>query len=170
MIKVLGFEPITAPDAHVLVLGTMPGEESLRAGEYYANRRNSFWRIVSELFGFSAGASYRARVEALKSHGVALWDVLETCERGGSLDSKIQIRTAEPNDFRTFLAEHPKIQQICFNGKIASDLFKRLVLPRLSQAEEIPNLLVLPSTSPANTSMNHQQKVLQWKKLKEGIR
>lgn len=168
--KVLGFEPITAPNARVLVLGTMPGEESLRAGEYYANRRNSFWRIVSELFGFSSGDSYRARIEALKSHGVALWDVLETCERGGSLDSKIRMRTAMPNDFRTFLAEHPMIQRICFNGKMASALFKRLALSRLSQAEEVPNLLVLPSTSPANTSMNHEQKLLQWKKIKEGIR
>ncbi len=165
--RILGFEAIIAPDARVLVLGTMPGEESMRVGEYYANRRNSFWSIMSELFGFPSDASYRERIEGLKARGVALWDVLHACERDGSLDSKIRMRTAEPNDFQTLLTEHPKMQRICFNGRKASDLFERLVLPRLSQIGDVSNLLVLPSTSPANTQLSYEQKAAQWTKIKE---
>lgn len=102
--RITGFEPICALDARVLILGTMPGKESLRVGEYYANPRNSFWGIVGELLGFSIEADYGARVESLKSHGIALWDVLAIWDRDGSLDSKIRMSTAIPNRtiFRRF--------------------------------------------------------------------
>ncbi|MCH7547970.1 MAG: DNA-deoxyinosine glycosylase [Candidatus Krumholzibacteriota bacterium] len=166
--KITSFEPIIAPDTRILILGTMPSEASLRAGEYYAHPRNAFWRIMSELFGFPGEAGYRERVKGLKSQGVSVWDVLQACERAGSLDASIQMRTAEPNDFRAFLAEHPGVQRICFNGQKAAELFTRLVLPHLPHTDDVPDLLVLPSTSPANAQLTYEQKVSQWKKIKEG--
>ena len=92
------FAPSVYPGAKVLILGSMPGEESLRRQEYYAFPRNAFWRIMGELFGFSRELSYRERLARLGEHGVALWDVLESCRREGSLDTRI----SEPvrNDIR----------------------------------------------------------------------
>ena len=123
---------------------------------------------MGELFGFERDDAYRARCERLKSNGVALWDVLQACEREGSLDSNIQMSTAEPNDFQTFMTEHSRIRRIYFNGQKASDLFQRLVLPQLSQTDDSMNMLVLPSTSPANAQLTYEQKLSRWKAIKEG--
>src|SRR6185503_14480383 len=110
------FDPIEDRNAEVLVLGSMPGQASLDASQYYAHRHNAFWRIIAELLHFDVASPYAVRIEALKAARIALWDVLQSCTRVGSLDSMIQGRTQLANDFRTFFRDHPKITRVFFNG------------------------------------------------------
>ena len=137
---VRGFPAIEGRRARVLVLGTMPGERSLRAREYYAHPRNCFWTAVGE----GREVAYSVRCRRLRARGIAVWDVLDRCVREGSLDAAI--RAARPNDFAAFHRRHPELSAILFNGTKARDLFDRLVPP-------LPGvrLRTLPSTSPANT-------------------
>jgi len=153
------FPPIVGPDARVLILGSMPGAASLHAGQYYAHKHNSFWRIVGELFGAGLDLPYPDRLQILTRSGVALWDVLESCVRIGSLDSAIT--DEHPNDFAAFFAEHRCIDHIFFNGAKAEQAFTRRVLPTLA-----PNRLTLrrlPSTSPAHAGMSFQRKLDAWR-------
>ncbi len=83
--RIHSFEPIEDRDAEVLILGSMPGRASLMAGQYYAHARNAFWPIMAELLQFEATAPYGVRVQALKAARIALWDVLHSCVREGSL-------------------------------------------------------------------------------------
>ena len=113
---------MTTPQARVLVLGSMPGAISLRQGRYYAHPRNAFWPIAAEILGFDPALDYALRLERLTQAGVALWDVLQGCEREGSLDA--DIRNAVPNDFAGFRA-HPRLRRVCLNGGKAASLFRR---------------------------------------------
>jgi hypoxanthine-DNA glycosylase len=153
------FPPVITPEARILILGTMPGEESLRLGRYYANPRNQFWRIMQELFSIPAGAEYADRIARLQQNHLALWDVLHSCERSGSLDSAI--RNAVPNDFRALFAGHPGLKVIAFNGRKAGEWFERWVTEEPSGCQKI----VLPSTSPA-AAMDFKKKLAEWSVLK----
>ena len=93
-----GFPPIADKKATILILGTMPGEESLRKQEYYGNPRNTFWKIMATLFEFEHEEIYEERVKRLKINHIALWDVMQACERLGSLDSAIIDNTIAEND------------------------------------------------------------------------
>lgn len=161
---VSGLAPAGAAQPRVLVLGSMPGVASLRAQRYYAHPRNAFWRIAGDCLGFDAGLSYEARLAALASAGVALWDVLAACERPGSLDSAIDRATARPNDFEAFFATRPGIVRLCFNGAAAADLYERRVLPSLPArpGEETAHFR-LPSTSPAHAAMSYSDKLAAWR-------
>lgn len=167
MTRVRSFPPIAAPDARVLVLGSMPGEPSLKAWEYYANKQNHFWRILGELLGFEATAPYVARMHHVQSARVAVWDVLLSCEREGSLDSAIKRTSREVNDFQSFFAVYTKITHIFFNGGAAESCFCSLVLPRLGDREL--NLARLPSTSPANASYSFARKLAEWRAILEPL-
>lgn len=95
--------------------------------QYYANPRNAFWRISGELFGFDAGAPYEKRPAALRSHGVALWDVLHKCRRQGSSDARIEPKSMVVNDFEALFASYPAIARVYFNAALAATVFGRLV-------------------------------------------
>lgn len=159
---VCSFPPASRPDARVLVLGTMPGMASLAAGRYYAHPRNAFWPIAAQVLGFGAGLPYEARLAALNAAGVALWDVLAACERPGSLDADIVPASAQPNDFAAFLAAHPRVARICFNGAKARALFRRHVRPGLADVAGL-EYVALPSTSPAHAAMPPAAKLLAWR-------
>ncbi len=135
------FPPIVDGRARVLVLGTLPGEESLRRQEYYAHPRNLFWPILFALFDAAPAADYRAKLDLAMAQRVALWDVCAVGEREASADATI--RREQPNAIDQLLDTHPLIRAVAFNGTGARRLHDRH-FPRR------PNLayLVLPSTSP----------------------
>ena len=160
MTRVQGFAPIADADARILVLGSMPSEASLAAGQYYAHPRNQFWPIVAQLFRFDVAAPYRARTQALESAGVAVWDVLHSCVRRGSLDSSIETDGLAVNDFRAFFIAHDKIRHVFFNGSKAEHCYKRYVLPGI--APRAIGYVRLPSTSPANASLSFADKLAAW--------
>lgn len=143
----------------------MPGKASLAARQYYAHPRNAFWPIVERLHGVPADSPYEQRTRALAKAGVALWDVLAHCCRESSLDSDIELPSAQPNDLAGFLAGHPQIRLICFNGQPAQRLFERLVLPELGNDHRAIMRLTLPSTSPANARLSLEMKLEAWKAL-----
>ncbi len=155
---VKSFSPIAHESSKTLILGSMPGLISLQAGQYYAHPRNSFWPIIAGIYGFSAESPYEVKIQNVISHGIAIWDVLQSCERHGSLDSDIVNGTRVPNDFGLFFKQHPHIKRICFSGAEAENSFRRLV----SMSLDLKNfrLVRLPSTSPANTQAFEQKKTV----------
>jgi hypoxanthine-DNA glycosylase len=159
--RLRGFPPIADRRAHVLVLGSMPSAASLAAGEYYAFRHNQFWRIAGSLCGFPPDAPYARRKAGLKRSRVALWDVLESCVRPGSLDADIREGSIRVNDFAAFLAAHPAIRRVCFNGRKAEASWRRRVAPTLPKSRRLEYRL-LPSTSPAHAGMSYRAKLKVW--------
>ncbi len=156
-----GFPPLARLDARILILGSMPGEVSLQASEYYAHPRNAFWQIMGAAFGASPQLAYEQRTGRLLAAGVALWDVVARCRRSGSLDADIEKGSVEANDFSAFFQVHRSIRKIVFNGAAAEALFRRHVRPQLSGLPEIP-MLRLPSTSPANAGIRPAEKQAIW--------
>jgi len=157
------FPPIGAPDAALLILGSMPGRASLLANQYYAHPRNAFWPIMGELFGAGPDIPYARRVRVLKHAGIAVWDVLASCTRGSSLDADIDEESIVPNDFASFFRAHPRVQRVFFNGAKAEASFRRYVLRGL--AATTLHLERLPSTSPANASWSQARKLRAWRVL-----
>jgi hypoxanthine-DNA glycosylase len=160
-----GFEPIAAPDARVLVLGSMPGVVSLQAGEYYAHPRNAFWRIIEALFGIPVALPYGERCRRLLEHRIAVWDVLRACTRPGSLDSSIVESSIVANDFRGFFAAHRGIEAVYFNGAKAESAYRRHVQPTLPEPAADLGLTRLPSTSPAHASLSFDDKLERWRTI-----
>ncbi len=152
------FHPVVSSDARILILGSMPGELSLARQEYYAHPRNQFWRIMQALYTIPAQAAYLDRLTALKDHRLALWDVLEACERTGSLDSAI--KNAVPNDFGGLFDSLHDLTIIAFNGKRARKLFQKWVRQDTSRYQ----MIELPSTSPAAT-LPFETKLAAWVQL-----
>ena len=157
-----GFAPLADASSRVLILGTMPSKASLRAHQYYAHPRNLFWPLMAEILAVDATAPYEQRVEQLLASGVALWDVLEACTRGSSLDSDIVASSALPNAFDAFLELHPSLRAICFNGAKAEALFHKHVRSTLALSSGIARVR-LPSTSPANAAIPRAKKVETWR-------
>jgi len=140
----------------------MPGEMSLRMQQYYAHPRNAFWRIMNDIIGVDVQADYPRRLEALRSAGIGLWDVLSFCERSGSLDSAIARDTMEANDFEALFTQYPGITRVFFNGAAAEQAFVRLVAPRIDLSVKWSRL---PSTSPANAAMPYDAKLRAWRSV-----
>ena len=160
-----GFPPIINKTAAVLILGSMPGEESLRKNEYYGHPRNAFWKIMATLFEFDPLIKYEERIKILLKNKIALWDVMRLCERKGSLDSNIKSKTIVENDFYSFFNSFPKIRAVYFNGIKAEKEYLKRVLPELSGLKYNINYERLPSTSPAMTQMTFKAKMLEWSKI-----
>ena len=160
------FPPIISNKARILILGSMPGVASLEAQQYYAHPRNAFWPIMAELFSFDADTAYKERCEYLMDYGVAVWDVLKACSRPGSLDQHIAPDSMQSNNLAGMFASHSDIRTVFFNGGKAEQVFRRLILPDLSDTEAL-RLIRLPSTSPANASLSFQQKLAAWRQIKD---
>ena len=184
--RIHGFPPVENASARILILGSMPGEASLRADQYYAHPQNLFWRILGEILGYpndarlqrlsaedSPGsalptnasslrdAPYAEKLRLLRSADIALWDVLASCHRKGSLDSDIVRETLLANDFAAFFACHQRIERVLFNGAKAEECFRRYVAPPLDMRSI--ECLSLPSTSPANASIPYARKLAAWR-------
>lgn len=155
------FAPIASLDATCLILGSMPGQASLDADQYYAHARNNFWPIMQILFGGSI-ESYKDRLALAQHNRIAIWDTLKHCIREGSLDSRIEKNTVVANDFTALLLRHQKIETIAFNGKAAEAWFRKLVVLELPAGREI-NFASLPSSSPAMATLTLEQKAEHWR-------
>lgn len=150
------FPPVIGPQTRILIIGSMPGEASLRAREYYAYRYNQFWRVVFDVFENGRPPNnYADKTHTLLRHGLGLWDALASCKRQGSLDGHI-LRPV-PNDFPGLLTRYPQVHTLLFNGTAAFKFYK--------QAFGVPDRThaVLPSTSPAHAARSYAQKLALWR-------
>ena len=153
-----GFQPIVPMYPKILILGTMPSVTSLEQDFYYAHPRNAFWPIMQILLGQPL-STIAEKTQTLKKNGVFLWDVLQGCERKGSLDSAI--KNPQANDFEMVFKQFPNLNVVAFNGQAAEKLFKQHVLKKQVLPDDL-TFLSLPSTSPANARLSLNDKVLLW--------
>jgi len=165
--RLQGLPPIAEKDARVLILGSFPGNDSLQAGEYYAHPRNQFWTIIERLFDIAHGDDYARRCRRLAAHGVAVWDVIESCRRYGGTNKGIRNESA--NDFAEFYRQHPRIATVFFNGADTEKRYRQLVAlspPAASQRNASVGFR-LPSTSLANARISLTDKIDAWRALRE---
>ncbi|MBN2259144.1 MAG: DNA-deoxyinosine glycosylase [Clostridiales bacterium] len=155
------FKPIMMPDSKVLILGSMPSVESLKRQEYYGNSSNVFWKILFELFEEPFSSDYEKRIEMLKKNQIALWDVLSSCRREGSLDS--QIKNESINDFEWLFNELKEIKCVFFNGKKAFNSYAKYF--GFIENSNI-KYYILPSTSAAH-AIKYEKKLKEWEQIKE---
>lgn len=154
------FDPVVDAQTRLLVLGSLPGEKSLALQEYYGNRQNRFWLLMSEVTGVDlVRLDYTSRLEALLEQRVGLWDVVAEAQRSGSLDSRI--RDHNDNDLLALLANLPELTTIAFNGGTAA----RLGLKVLGQHAVRYRIVQLPSSSPAYT-VPYAEKSRLWQALR----
>ena len=162
-----GFAPIARKDARVLILGSMPSEKSLEKQQYYAHPRNAFWPIMCKLLNAPADLDYASRKRLLIDNRIALWDVLHSCYRPGSLDANIDKDSITCNDFHGFLKEHENISHVILNGGAAEQLFKKHVMKTLDEFDLTYKRM--PSTSPAHAAMSTEEKLSAWKIIQKFI-
>jgi len=155
MTKLRSFAPVIAQSSKVLILGSMPGQESLKKQEYYAHPRNQFWKVIFAFFKRPVEDNYIQKIKFLQEKRIALWDVIAVCHRVGSLDANIKEERA--NDFNSLFNEYPNITYVAFNGSKAYEVFKKNV------GFEFPGICFkkLKSTSPANT-IKFELKLKDW--------
>jgi hypoxanthine-DNA glycosylase len=158
-----GFPPVARADARVLILGSLPGTESLRLQQYYGKPGNSFWWIMGQLIGATPDLPYPARLETLQRHRIALWDVCKQATRPGSLDASIVPHSVVVNDIGGFLHSHPAIELICLNGTAAFTMFGKRIAPTLTPAQAALRRERLPSTSPAHAMLRPAEKLSIWR-------
>lgn len=155
-----GFAPVAGANTRLLILGSLPGDASLAASEYYAHPRNAFWRLVGEVAGRElASLPYPSRLEALRELGIGLWDVIVEARRAGSLDSAI--RTSAEADLENLVAGLPALRAVAFNGGFAARTGRR----RLASSVADLALIDLPSSSPAH-ARPFAQKLAAWAALR----
>jgi len=140
----------------------MPGQDSLKEQKYYAHNRNAFWFILFKIFNETFSNNYQHRINLILNNNLAVWDTLKYCYREGSLDSKI--KKAEPNNIRELLEQFTHIKSIIFNGKASEKYFDKF-----NKRTEKLNYYSLPSTSPANATIDIKDKLNSWAIIKELI-
>ena len=150
------FNPVIGSSPNSLILGTMPGQESLKQQQYYAHPRNVFWKIIFKIFNGNYSTDYSKRIDFVKENKIALWDVCSTCFREGSLDS--DIKEEFPNKIHQLIQQNLMISIIIFNGQTAEKLYKK----HFEYLENKKYFTAL-STSPANASYTFEQKLENWK-------
>ena len=162
MQKISSFPPIIKKDSKILILGSIPGVKSLEMQQYYAHPQNKFWKIICEIFNEEFTTNYQQRIEILEKHHIALWDVIDTCERKGSLDS--EIRNEEANKIEELLQNFPNIKAIFCNGQKSHKNLQKI----LGKKFRMP-IIVLPSTSPAYAGLKYEEKLLSWQEIQNHI-
>lgn len=157
------FPPSVDEGTRLLILGSLPGDASIKQGEYYAHRGNAFWSLMGDVVGEDLRAvPYAMRLKRLRARGVGLWDVIESADRQGSLDSAI--RGAELRDLAAFVARLPDLRAVAFNGKTAA-------LHGRKQIGARPDLMLidLPSSSGAYAMLSREKKAEAWRVLRQWI-
>ena len=162
MQKISSFPPIIDKESKILILGSIPGVKSLEMQQYYAHPQNKFWKIIFELFNEKFTKDYDERIKILEKHHIALWDVIDTCERKGSLDS--EIRNEEANKIEELLQNFPNIKAIFCNGQKSHKNLQKI----LGKKFRLP-IIVLPSTSPAYAGLKYEEKLLSWQEIQNHI-
>jgi hypoxanthine-DNA glycosylase len=152
------FAPFVAPDTRLLVLGTLPGEESLRTQRYYAHPRNLFWHLIGKAIGQDIKSlDYDERIAALRAARIGLWDTIASAQRRGSLDAAI--REIEHNPLAELVAGLPELRAVAFNGVTSARIGRKLL------AGSGVELVALPSSSPAHGAMKLADKERLWRDL-----
>lgn len=151
--KIFSFPPIVNAQSKILILGTMPGKDSLKYNQYYGHSRNAFWKIMFALFDKPYSDDYKIKQDLLLNNNIALWDVLKVCERISSSDT--DILEEEPNELTTFLKKYPQINHLIFNGKKSMTFYNKYI-----KESSLP-FTVLPSTSPAHV-IPFEKKFTEW--------
>jgi TDG/mug DNA glycosylase family protein len=163
--RLSGLAPIFPDHMTTVVLGSLPGNRSLRDAQYYAHPRNAFWPIMAHCFGWPSTLSYQERLDRLGAQGIGLWDVIEQAHRSGSLDSAIASTGLQANPLAQLITERPALTRLCFNGNMAYQVFHRSVLPNIDPLRWASiQVHQLPSTSPAHAAMAFDQKATLWQK------
>lgn len=147
----------------------MPSMASLEKQEYYGKPQNSFWRIMGDCFSAGPDLPYEERCMTLTEAGIAVWDVLASCVRPGSLDSNIDMRTAEVNDLVTFLTKYGGVRHVFFNGKKAEQIFRQRLGKKIESVHPYLYYTSLPSTSPAMASLSYSAKLECWRVLANAV-
>lgn len=159
MVNCKSFSPSVDSKSKILILGSMPGVKSLSEQQYYAHPQNRFWKVMGKICNCEnlSELDYKTKLSVLLANKFALWDVIKSCSRDGSLDSNI--KNEQPNDIPALLRQYPNINAICLNGNKSYSAFKK----------HFPDLLnrykccKLPSTSPANARYNLEHLLAEWK-------
>lgn len=162
-VQIESFAPLADAAAKVLILGSVPSIVSLRKQQYYGHQQNAFWPIMMNLFAGPAHADYQQRTQILCARHVAVWDVLKSCRRRGSLDANIQEQSIITNDFIGFFRQHPAVTQVFFNGGLAEKVYQKQVRPLIGEEFAEIRYRRLPSTSPAHATMSLAQKCDAWR-------
>jgi len=162
--RIKSFKPVIDKDSRVLILGSIPGNESLRLHQYYAHPRNLFWPLIYNIFGCEPQDDYDLRISFLKKKGIALWDVYKSCTRNGSLDNNI--RNEELNDIAGLIKSHPGIKVVFCNGGEAERQFRTQILKNINRPVLYKRLY---STSPANASIPFQKKFENWLQIRSTL-
>lgn len=150
----------------ILILGSLPSVASVTQQQYYAHPQNAFWRIIEALFAECRLLDYAQRIELLNQHRIALWDVIASAKREGSLDSAIEADSIVVNDIIGLLNTFPSLHSIYLNGGSAATLFKRHIAQHLPRPLSV---VTLPSTSPANARLRFEEKLAQWRVVREEV-
>lgn len=149
------FEPVFNAQSRILILGSFPSVRSREEGFYYGHPRNRFWPVIARIFGECLPCTQEERRLFILSHGLALWDVLASCDIKGSSDASV--RNAVPVDIRRILDAAVPERILC-NGALSGKLYARFLQPAAGI-----EAVTLPSTSPANAAWSEDRLVDAWK-------
>ena len=152
------FTPSIDNNSKILILGSMPGVKSLEEQQYYAHSQNRFWKVMGSICNEPklSEIDYDTKLKILLKSNIALWDIIKSCKREGSLDSDIQDET--PNDIKSLLKKYPNIKTICLNGNKSYSAFKKY-FPELFEKYSCHKM---PSTSPANARYSLDKLIEEW--------
>ena len=153
------FEPVFDEHSRILILGSFPSVKSRAAGFYYGHRQNRFWRVTAAVFEDAVPETIAEKKQFLLRNGIAIWDVIESCDIAGSSDSKV--KNAVAADIPGLL-EKTKIRKIYVNGSLAKTMYDRYAFP-VTGIEAIK----LPSTSPANAAFGLDRLIEEWKMIND---